>query len=89
MKEINKFESGILIMVRDTNEGAISNLLKVHSQEENKGASKLREYGLGAQILIDLGVKKMKLISDSNTMPLNLEGYDLEITSRHQLSDGD
>jgi len=89
MKEINKFESGILIMVRDTNEGAISNLLKVHSQKESKSASKLREYGLGAQILIDLGVKKMKLISDSNTMPLNLEGYDLEITSRHPLSDGD
>jgi 3,4-dihydroxy 2-butanone 4-phosphate synthase/GTP cyclohydrolase II len=89
MKEINKFESGILIMVRDTNEGAISNLLKVHSQKEIKSASKLREYGLGAQILIDLGVKKMKLISDSNTMPLNLEGYDLEITSRHPLNDGD
>jgi 3,4-dihydroxy 2-butanone 4-phosphate synthase/GTP cyclohydrolase II len=61
MKEINKFESGILIMVRDTNEGAISNLLKVHSQEENKGASKLREYGLGAQILIDLGSKENEI----------------------------
>ena len=89
MKEINNFESGVLIMVRDTNEGAISNLLKVSSQEGSKGNNKLREYGLGAQILIDLGVRKMKLISDSNTMPLNLEGYDLEITSRHPLSDGD
>jgi len=89
MEEINKFESGVLIMVRDTNEGAISNLLKVSSQEGAKGDNKLREYGLGAQILIDLGVRKMKLISDSNTMPLNLEGYDLEITSRHPLGGGD
>jgi hypothetical protein len=30
----------------------------------------------------------MKLISDSNTIPLNLEGYDLEISSRHPLSEG-
>lgn len=88
MKEINKLENGVLIMVRDTNEGAISNLLKSQVDRESKGENKLREYGVGAQILIDLGIKKMKLISDSNTIPLNLEGYDLEISSRHPLSDG-
>ena len=52
--------------------------LRRYSKLENKSESKLREYGVGAQILIDLGIKKMKLISDSNTIPLNLEGYDLE-----------
>ena len=87
MNEINKMGSGVLIMVRDTNEGAISNLLKKYSKLENKSESKLREYGVGAQILIDLGIKKMKLISDSNTVPLNLEGYDLSISSRHPLGE--
>ena len=88
MNEINKLGNGVLIMVRDTNEGAISNLLKGSSHNETKSGNKLREYGVGAQILIDLGIKKMKLISDSNTIPLNLEGYDLEISSRHPLSEG-
>ena len=88
MNEINKLGNGVLIMVRDTNEGAISNLLKGSSHNETKSGNKLREYGVGAQILIDLCIKKMKLISDSNTIPLNLEGYDLEISSRHPLSEG-
>jgi 3,4-dihydroxy 2-butanone 4-phosphate synthase/GTP cyclohydrolase II len=39
----------------------------------------LRTYGIGAQILKDLGVGKMKLLASPRKMP-SMTGYDLEIT---------
>jgi 3,4-dihydroxy 2-butanone 4-phosphate synthase/GTP cyclohydrolase II len=38
----------------------------------------LRTYGIGAQILRDLGVKKMKLLSNPRKMP-SMIGFDLEV----------
>jgi 3,4-dihydroxy 2-butanone 4-phosphate synthase / GTP cyclohydrolase II len=41
-----------------------------------------REYGIGAQILIDLGVQRMKLLTNNPAKYYGLEGYGLEITER-------
>ena len=87
MDLISDLDCGVIILVRDTNDDALSNLLKKYSGNNLKQENKLKEYGVGAQILIDLGVKKMSLISDTNAMPINLEGYDLEISDRQPLED--
>ena len=42
----------------------------------------LREYGIGAQILLDQGVRKLKLISNSPTRIKGIEGYGLEVVER-------
>jgi len=42
----------------------------------------LREYGIGAQILKDLGVKKMRLITNNPQKIIGLSGYDLEVVER-------
>lgn len=42
----------------------------------------LRDYGIGAQILVDLGVRKMKLITNNPKKIVGLEGYGLEIVER-------
>jgi 3,4-dihydroxy 2-butanone 4-phosphate synthase/GTP cyclohydrolase II len=42
----------------------------------------LRDYGVGAQILVALGVKKMKLITNNPKKIIGLEGYGLEVTGR-------
>jgi 3,4-dihydroxy 2-butanone 4-phosphate synthase/GTP cyclohydrolase II len=42
----------------------------------------LREYGIGAQILVDLGVKKMRMLSNNPKKLRALEGYGLELTER-------
>tara|TARA_B100000161_G_C33557295_1_gene418769 strand:- start:3834 stop:4940 length:1107 start_codon:yes stop_codon:yes gene_type:complete len=87
MSQINNLDSGVVILVRDTNDNALSSLLDKYSGNNLKQENKLKEYGVGAQILIDLGVKKMNLISDTNATPINLEGYDLEISNRQPLED--
>ena len=45
----------------------------------------LREYGIGAQILVALGLKKIRLLSNSSRNVVGLEGYDLEIVERVSL----
>jgi len=42
----------------------------------------LRDYGIGAQILADLGIKKIKLMTNNPKKIVGLEGYDLEIVER-------
>lgn len=42
----------------------------------------LRDYGIGAQILVDLGVRKMRLMTNNPKKIKGLEGYDLEVVER-------
>ena len=42
----------------------------------------LRDYGLGAQMLADLGVKKMRLMTNNPTKIVGLEGYGLEVVEQ-------
>lgn len=42
----------------------------------------LRDYGIGAQVLIDLGIKKIRYMTNSPSKLAGLEGYDLEIVER-------
>ena len=54
-------------------------------QEELRGVdekSKRRDYGTGAQILRDLGLNKIKLITDSGFKMVGLKAYGIEIVDR-------
>jgi len=42
----------------------------------------LRDYGIGAQILVDLGIKKMRLMTNNPKKIVGLEGYGLKVVSR-------
>ncbi len=42
----------------------------------------LRDYGIGAQILVDLGVRKMRMMTNNPKKIHGLEGYDLEVVER-------
>ena len=42
----------------------------------------LRDYGIGAQMLLDLGVKNMRLMTNNPKKIVGLEGYDLKVLER-------
>ena len=85
--KINDIGFGVVIFIRDTNENVISNNLNKIINNNPAKEIELREYGVGAQILLDLGVRDIKLISDSKSTLLNIEGYNLKISERVPLSD--
>jgi 3,4-dihydroxy 2-butanone 4-phosphate synthase / GTP cyclohydrolase II len=45
----------------------------------------LRDYGIGAQILLDLGIKSLRLLTNNPRKVVGLDGYDLEISGREPL----
>ena len=80
MKDLAAYDGhSVLVLIR---EGSIDTLLErlgAHKSSIDRKEQNIREYGVGAQILVDRGVKKMRLIT--NTMPklIGLEAYDLEL----------
>jgi len=47
--------------------------------------SDLREYGIGAQILRDLGVRKLRLLTNNPRKIIGLDGYGLEVEGREPI----
>jgi 3,4-dihydroxy 2-butanone 4-phosphate synthase/GTP cyclohydrolase II len=77
ISKISKLEKGVIVVIRQQNE-PLSNLLK---KDVTRAApsGELRNYGIGAQILLDLGIKNMTLLTSSKKSVIGLEGYGLKI----------
>lgn len=56
-----------------------SKMLKRANGEDVQTSPELRDYGVGAQILLDLGIKDLTLLSNTTKTLVGLEGYDLTI----------
>ena len=76
MQKIADEKSGIIVIIRQTNESIID-LINQSSNKTKK--SELRNYGIGAQILLDWGVKDMHLLTNSKRLVVGLEGYGIKI----------
>lgn len=70
---------GVLVLVRPTGLNAVPSPKREMEKDKNKT---LRNYGVGAQILVDLGVSEMELISNSQGTVAGLDGYGLSIVGR-------
>ncbi|MDC3063246.1 3,4-dihydroxy-2-butanone-4-phosphate synthase [Alphaproteobacteria bacterium] len=79
MKKIHINKSGIVIIINDSYKDFISKKLKQYEEVDTKDKINLRQYGVGAQILSDLGVKKMILLSNSKKKAIGLKGFELTI----------
>jgi len=54
----------------------------VEANEQLGFKADLRDYGIGAQVLVDLGVQKMRLITNNPKKIVGLTGYGLEVTEQ-------
>ena len=85
MTFISEAGRGIVVLMREPTPTTLSEKLQRKlktKDEESIAASELRDYGIGAQILLDLGIKDMILLTDSEKTVVGLEGYGLNIVAR-------
>jgi len=60
----------------------------VEANERLGFKSDLRTYGLGAQMLLDLGIKKLRLLTNNPKKIIGLQGYGLEVVERVAIQEG-
>jgi len=77
-----KYQSCVLIFIKDTNLSSVTQTLKKYKNKEfdKKGGDKsIKNYGIGAQIIKDLNIKNMILITRSLKKVVGLDGYGIKI----------
>ena len=81
MQMIGDAGQGVVVVLREASASSLTAMVsqKIMTQIDGGSNRELRDYGVGAQILTDLGVSQMVLLSNTRPNVVSLEGYDLEI----------
>ncbi len=88
MRMIADAGRGAVVLIRDPRPTAVSERVRAMSASPRPG-SFLRDYGIGAQILTDLGVRDMVLLSNTPRTVVGLEGYGLNIIEHRHITGTD
>jgi len=87
MRIIAEEGRGIIVLIRDTTATVVSDMLLRKGEGGEQGMPRrLREYGVGAQILLDLGVHDMVLLSDTDRSIVGIDGYGLRIVDQRPIT---
>jgi 3,4-dihydroxy 2-butanone 4-phosphate synthase/GTP cyclohydrolase II len=81
MQMIANVGQGVVVVLREASASSLTAMVsqKIVAQIDGSSNRELRDYGVGAQILTDLGVSQMILLSNTRPNVVSLEGYDLKI----------
>lgn len=88
MQAIGEVGRGVVVLIREPAPTSLSDRVREKLRAEAEGRSpenELRDYGVGAQILIDLGVRDMVLLSNTKRTIIGLEGYGLSVVDQRPL----
>jgi 3,4-dihydroxy 2-butanone 4-phosphate synthase/GTP cyclohydrolase II len=69
---------GVVVLLRDWRTDGLSQAIRAQ-REKRAAAPELRDYGIGAQILADLGLREIIRLSDNPRPVVGLEGYGLRV----------
>ena len=87
MDMIGEEKSGVVVIIRDIRPTRLSEMMGERNGDgdKSKQPSRLRDYGIGAQILCDLGVKDIILLSNTQQNVIGLDGYGLNIVEQREI----
>ncbi len=95
MQLIGEAGRGVAVLIREPLPTSLSDAVRArsemleHGHDDVAGAkmprAELRDYGIGAQILLDLGVRKMTLLSNRKKTIIGLDGYDLTVVDERPI----
>jgi 3,4-dihydroxy 2-butanone 4-phosphate synthase/GTP cyclohydrolase II len=81
MHMIGKAGRGVVVMIREHRKTALAERVRQLSSQPRQ-PRELRDYGIGAQILLDLGVQNMILLTNRRRTVIGLDGYGLNIVEQ-------
>jgi len=86
MRTIGELGRGVVVLIREPTPTALSDRMRARMGEGAPTTPELRDYGVGAQILLDLGVRDMILLSNTRRTVVGLEeGYGLRIVDQRSI----
>ncbi len=89
MEYIGDEGRGVVVLIREPWVNSLSvGMREANEPQDEKGEPvnpELRDYGVGAQILVDLGISEMILLTNSNRAIIGLEGYGLSVVERRPI----
>ena len=85
MRLIDEAGRGVLVVIREPTPTSLSDGIKARLGEQEKTFGELRDYGVGAQILLDLGVTDMILLSNTKRTIVGLDGYGLKVVEQRPI----
>jgi 3,4-dihydroxy 2-butanone 4-phosphate synthase / GTP cyclohydrolase II len=89
MTEIGRAGRGVIVLIREPLPTSLSDAVQrrigTAAPVKNGKPTELRDYGVGAQILLDLGVRRMILLSNRKKIIIGLDGYGLSIDGQRPI----
>ncbi|MBM3556583.1 MAG: 3,4-dihydroxy-2-butanone-4-phosphate synthase [Alphaproteobacteria bacterium] len=85
IRQIGKAERGVIVVIREARPTTLSEKVEAKLGRKVEREMDLREYGIGAQILIDLGVREFILLSNTKRGIVGLEGFGLAMVGQEPL----
>ncbi|HEV2567158.1 3,4-dihydroxy-2-butanone-4-phosphate synthase [Sphingomonas sp.] len=88
MEVIGEAGAGVIVVINKPMKGIVSRFMQLRAEGKSAGApevEELRDYGIGAQILAELGVHDMVLLTNTHHTLVGLEGYGLSIVGEQPI----